>query len=80
MGILFSVAGMNKWLHRNGFSYKNRLERLINSAKRGRRNSLNYEDLKEKAGDEPVLFIDAVHPLRPPKSVMAGYEKGTGKQ
>lgn len=21
-GILFSVAGMNKWLHRNGFSYK----------------------------------------------------------
>ena len=31
-GIFFSVAGMNKWLHRNAFSYKNRLERLINSA------------------------------------------------
>lgn len=80
-GILFSVAGMNKWLHRNGFSYKKPAGTPHKFSEERQAQFIEYyEDLKEKAGDEPVLFIDAVPPLRPPKSVMAGYEKGTGKQ
>ncbi|GCR47830.1 transposase [Escherichia coli] len=40
--IIFSIPGMNKWLHRNGFTYKkNRQASPINSVKRNKDNSLN---------------------------------------
>ncbi len=31
-------------------------------------------------GDEPILFIDGVHPTQPLKSAMAGYAKARKKQ
>lgn len=39
--VVFSVPGMNKWLHRNGFTYKNRQASRINSVKKSKGNSLN---------------------------------------
>ncbi|WP_346763266.1 winged helix-turn-helix domain-containing protein [Escherichia sp. E2562] len=39
--IIFSIPGMNKWLHCNGFTYKNRQAFPINSVKRNKGNSLN---------------------------------------
>lgn len=38
-----------------------------------------YEDLKEKAGDEPVLFIDAVHPTQATKISYGWIRKGHRK-
>lgn len=39
--IIFSIPGMNKWLHRNGFTYKKPSGVPINSVKRNKGNSLN---------------------------------------
>lgn len=39
--IIFSIPGMNKWLHRNGVTYKYRQGFPINSVKRNNGNSLN---------------------------------------
>ncbi|WMV74467.1 IS630 family transposase [Xenorhabdus griffiniae] len=62
--VSFSVGGMTKWLHRQGFSYKkpkgvphkfdaNKQQQFID----------DYPSLKDGAGqNEPILFIDAVHP------------------
>ncbi|WP_153043642.1 IS630 family transposase [Xenorhabdus sp. KK7.4] len=67
--VSFSVGGMTKWLHRQGFSYKksqgvphkfdvHKQQQFID----------DYKVLKEEAGqNEPILFIDAVHPSQSTK-------------
>ncbi len=61
----FSIPGMNKWLHRQGFSYKkpcgipHKFE-----AEKQRQFIEYYEHLKVTAKDEPILFLDAVHPTQ----------------
>lgn len=62
--VRYSVPGMNKWLHHNGFCYKqpkgiphkfdeNKQQAFIEA----------YEALKASCGkDESIVFIDAVHP------------------
>lgn len=79
-GILFSVAGMNKWLHRNGFSYKKPAGTPHKFSEEKQAQFIEYyEDLKEKAGDEPVLFIDAVHPTQATKISYGWIRKGHRK-
>ena len=63
-GLVYTVSGMNKWLHHNGFSYKQpkgvphkfdveKQQAFIEA----------YEALKASCSeDESILFIDAVHP------------------
>lgn len=60
----YSVPGMNKWLHHNGFSYKqpkgtphkfdeDKQQAFVDA----------YETLKASCGkEESIVFIDAVHP------------------
>jgi len=78
--IRFSVSGLNKWLHHHSFSYKqpkgvphkfcaDKQAQFINE----------YEQLKENVGNEPILFIDAMHPTQATKVSCGWIKKGTDK-
>lgn len=61
----FSIFGMNKWLHRHGFAYKKPAGIPHKFSEEKQKQFIeSYEDLKKMAGDEPILFIDAVHPTQ----------------
>ncbi len=63
-GVKFTVAGLNKWLHRNGFSYKKPkgVPHKFDEQKQAEFKE-KYETLKaEKPDNEPIVFMDAVHP------------------
>jgi transposase len=67
--ISFSIPGMNKWLHRHAFSYK-KPKGFPHKANPKLQEEFitQYEKLKEEVGvDEPILFIDAVHPTQATK-------------
>lgn len=79
-GIVFSVPGMNKWLHRHGFTYK-KPSGIPHKFSEEKQNQFieYYEELKETAGDEPVLFIDGVHPTQATKISYGWIRKGHRK-
>ncbi len=55
--IVFSIPGMNKWLHRNGFTYKKPSGVPHKFSEEKQKQFIEYyEELKATAGDEPVLF------------------------
>lgn len=63
-GLDYTVSGMNKWLHHNGFSYKQPkgVPHKFDEAKQQAFIDA-YEALKASCGeDESIVFIDAVHP------------------
>ncbi|CAH8224491.1 hypothetical protein VAE151_630524 [Vibrio aestuarianus] len=63
-GLDYTVSGMNKWLHHNGFSYKQPkgIPHKFDEAKQQVFIEA-YEALKASCGkDESIVFIDAVHP------------------
>lgn len=68
-GVSYTVAGMHKWLHRNGFSYKKPKGRPHKADPELQKQFIaEYETLKEAVGDdEPILFMDAVHPTQATK-------------
>lgn len=65
-GIRYTVPGMNKWLHRNGFSYRKPADVPHKYSAEAQQAFVEaYEKLKQEAGDdEPILFIDDVHPTQ----------------
>ena len=79
--VQYSVPGMNKWLHHNGFSYKKprgvphkfdkeKQEAFIEA----------YKALKASCGeDESILFMDAVHPTQATKITHGWIRKGQTK-
>lgn len=78
--IIFSVPGMNKWLHRNGFTYKKPSGVPHKFSKEKKRQFIEYyEELKTTVGDEPVLFIDGVHPTQATKISYGWIRKGQKK-
>ncbi|KTD14395.1 transposase IS630 family [Legionella israelensis] len=68
-GVSYTVSGMNKWLHRNRFSYKKPKGRPHKADPELQKQFITaYETLKEEVGsDEPILFMDAVHPTQATK-------------
>ncbi|KDL89531.1 insertion element iso-IS1n protein insB [Klebsiella variicola] len=75
--IRYTIPGMNKWLHRNGFSYKKPVGVPHKySAERQQAFTESYEKLKEEAGDAPILFIDGVHPTQGTKLAYGWMLKG----
>jgi len=79
--IQYSVSGMNKWLHQQGFSYK-QLKGVPHKfdAKKQAQFMLEYEILKARlTEDEPLLFIDAVHPTQATKVTSGWIKKGIDK-
>lgn len=60
----YSISGMTKWLKANGFSYKKPHAVPAKADKEAQKSFINfYKKLKSKAGEnEPIYFIDSVHP------------------
>jgi len=60
----YSISGMTKWLHANGFSYKKPHAVPAKANKAQQQAFINYyHELKQRAGQrEPIYFIDSVHP------------------
>lgn len=78
--IVFSIPGMNKWLHRNGFIYKKPSGTPHRFSEGKQRQFIEYyEKLKATAGDEPVLFIGAVHPTQATELSYGWIRKGQRK-
>ncbi|MEL7631856.1 IS630 family transposase, partial [Pectobacterium aroidearum] len=78
--IRFSIPGMNKWLHRHGFAYKKPAGIPHKFSEEKQKQFIeSYEDLKKTAGDEPILFIDAVHPTQATKLSYGWIRKGYKK-
>jgi len=79
--VSYSVPGMNKWLHRNGFSYKKpkgyphkacvvQQEQFIS----------DYNKLKATIGSgDGILFMDACHPSMATKITCGWIKKGQSK-
>lgn len=65
-GIRYTIPGMNKWLHLNGFSYRKPAGVPHKYSTEAQQALVEiYEKLKQEAGDdEPILFIDGVHPTQ----------------
>ncbi|EAA4684363.1 IS630 family transposase, partial [Salmonella enterica subsp. enterica] len=76
-GIRYTVPGMNKWLHRNGFSYKKPVGVPHRFSAEAQQAFMEiYEKLKQEAGVEPILFIDGVHPTQGTKLAYGWIPKG----
>jgi len=68
-GVVYSVPGLNKWLHRNEFSYKKPKGHPYKSDKQQQLNFIKkYKRLKKRLNpDETILFMDSVHPTQATK-------------
>lgn len=68
-GVVYSIPGMNKWLHRNGFSYKKPKGHPYKSDKQQQENFVRkYHRLKKRISpEETILFMDSVHPTQATK-------------
>jgi len=79
--ITYVVAGINKWLHRNGFSYKKPkgFPYKADSVKQSEFIQ-TYNELKNTiAPDESIYFMDAVHPTQATKITSGWIRTGTDK-
>ena len=73
--IRFSISGLNKWLHQHNFSYKypKGVPHKFDEEKQADFIE-KYTHLKSQAVDEPILFMDAMHPTQATK-VSCGWIK-----
>ena len=80
--ITYSVPGMNKWLHRHGFSYKKPKGHPYKADKQQQLNFIRkYKRLKKRIGsDEIILFMDSVHPSQATKLSYGWIRTGTTKK
>ena len=65
----YSIPGLQKWLHRNRFSYK-QFKGVPHKYDQGKKDVFvdEYSELKATvASDEPILFMDATHPTQATK-------------
>lgn len=79
--VTYTVAGLHKWLHRNGFSYK-KAKGLPHKADTELQKQFvsKYNQLKQEVGDkEPILFMDAVHPTQATKLAYGWIRTGKTK-
>lgn len=77
----YSISGLNKWLHKNGFSYKKPkcVPHKFDETKQAEFIK-KYEALKASLkDDEPLLFMDAVHPTQVTKVTSGWIKKGVDK-
>ena len=78
--VRFSISGLNKWLHQQGFSYKQPkgVPHKFDEVKQA--NFIEqYDRLKSSVGDEPILFMDAMHPTQATKVSCGWIKTGTDK-
>jgi transposase len=80
-GVSYTIAGLHKWLHRNGFSYK-KPKGLPHKADAELQKQFveRYNELKQLVGEaEPILFMDAVHPTQATKLAYGWIRTGKTK-
>jgi len=79
--VSYSVPGLNKWLHRNGFSYKKPKGYPYKASKEQQEQFISeYTKLKENLGQEDdILFMDACHPSMSTKVAYGWIKKGQSK-
>ncbi len=80
-GVQFSVSGLTKWLHQNGFSYKKPkgVPHKFDAEKQAQFIE-RYETLKaELSQSEALLFMDAVHPTQATKITSGWIKTGVDK-
>jgi transposase len=80
-GATYTVSGLHKWLHRNGFSYK-KPKGLPHKADAVLQQQFieEYNQLKQEVGDsEPILFMDSVHPTQATKLAYGWIRTGKTK-
>lgn len=80
-GVTYTVAGLHKWLHRNGFSYK-KPKGLPHKADAQLQQQFveEYNQLKQAVGEEePILFMDSVHPTQATKLTYGWIRTGKKK-
>jgi transposase len=78
--IRFSISGLNKWLLQHGFSYKQ--PKGLPNKFCGDKQALfinEYELLKASVNEEPILFIDAMHPTKATRINCGWIKRGTDK-
>ena len=80
-GVTYTIPGMHKWLHRNRFSYKQPKGRPHKADPELQKQFVaEYEQLKKGVGsDEPILFIDSVHPTQATKLAYGWIRTGKTK-
>ena len=79
--ITYSVSGLNKWLHQNGFSDKQPkgVPHKFDEQKQAVFIE-EYKRLRDSVSDvEPILFMDAVHPTQATKVSYEWIRKGVDK-
>jgi transposase len=78
----YSISGMTKWLHGNGFCYKKPHAVPAKADKEQQKKFINfYKRLKKKAGiKEPIYFADSVHPQHQTQLVYGWILKGERKE
>ena len=81
-GITYTVSGMTDWLRQHDFSYKSPKgsPSKVDIAKQKEFVEI-YGQLKEMAteNDEPILFLDGVHPSMQTKAAHGWIRKGQEK-
>ena len=80
-GITYTVQGMTDWLHKNGFSYKKPKETPLKADPSRQKEFIEkYETLVNETPDnEPILFMDSVHPTMATKVSYGWIKKGKDK-
>jgi len=78
--IRFSISGLNKWLHKHDFSYKypKGVPHKFDEEKQADFIE-TYTALKAQAVNEPIFFIDAMHPTQATKVSCGWIKKGQDK-
>ena len=79
--VKYTVSGLNKWLHQQGFTYK-KPKGVPHKADSDKQAEFveHYEALKASLPeDEVVLFMDAVHPTQATKITSGWIRKGVDK-
>lgn len=80
--ISYSVPGMNKWLHRNGFSYKKPKGHPYKANREQQEQFIDaYTELKNSlTPEDAVYFADSVHPSQATKLSYGWIKKGHSKK
>lgn len=77
----YSIPGLNKWLHRNGFSYKKPKGYPYMASKEQQEKFISaYNELKETIlPDDGILFMDSCHPSMATKLSYGWIKTGQSK-
>ena len=79
--VQYTVSGLNKWLHQHNFSYK-KPKGVPHKFDEDKQAAFieHYNELKDSLNaDEPLLFMDAVHPTQATKITAGWIRKGVDK-